>query len=108
MKTKSRAALPPLAPTLPSVLGPVPVSRVEDLRERESGQECLGIWRSYERDVRIAETAVPVAAWHTYWHEWAHIVFWGAGVKLDKDVEERVCDALATARVREMLDAVKP
>jgi hypothetical protein len=43
-------------------------------------------------------------AWLTYWHEWAHVVFWDNGIQLSKVVEERVVNALAAARVREMLD----
>jgi len=101
--SKKIAQLPPLATTIPSVLGLVPVTRESGLRMRETGSRCLGIWRSAQREVAIEADAALVAAWHTYWHEWAHIVLYDAGVALKKH-EERVCDAIATARVREMLD----
>lgn len=101
--TRKVATLPPLAPTIPSMLGPVPTERVKDLRDKENGS-CMGLFRAIERNVLIEDGMGPVPAWQTYWHEWAHIVLWDAGIGLEHAVEERVCDALATARVREMLD----
>ncbi len=104
MKKAKLAKLAPLAGAVPSVLGPVPVVRVAGLRALENGEECMGIWRPQERDVRIEAETTAVGAWHTFWHEWAHIVFYDAGVRIEKALEEQICDALATARVREMLD----
>ena len=95
--------LPKLPTTIPSVLGPVPVARVVELREKESGKSCLGLWRSAEREVEILTPVSLPTAWHTYWHEWMHIALYDAGVELG-EAEERVCDVIASARVREMLD----
>ncbi len=97
-----RCKLPPLPTTIPSVLGPVAVSMHDNLRDA-NGSACLGIWNPSERRVRLESNAALLAQWHTYWHEHAHVTFWDAGLKVGKK-EERICDALATARVREMLD----
>lgn len=100
----SARKLPPIPATTPSVLGPVPTTRVRDLRDKKD-RACYGIWRSDVRDVRLESDMALVKAWHTYWHEWAHIVMDDAGViSKDDEVAERLCDAFATARVREMLD----
>lgn len=101
--TRKLAKLPPIPKSIPSIVGPVPVALVNELRDKK-GDPCFGIFRSTERDVRLDADSSSTTAWLTYWHEWAHVIFWDAWVKLNKDAEERVCDALATARVREMLD----
>lgn len=98
--------LPPIPATTPSVLGPVPTTRIADLRDRKD-RACFGIWRSDVRDVRLEANMDLTKAWHTYWHEWAHIVMDDAGVMPEEAVAERLCDAFATARVREMLDSRK-
>ena len=103
MTKRKTKKLPPLPTTLPSIVGPVPLTRVSDLRDKKN-DGCYGIWRADVRDVRLEADMSLTTAWLTYWHEWAHIVFWDAGVRLDKEVEERIVDALAIARVREMLD----
>lgn len=86
------------------MLGPIPTTRVVGLRDRQD-RACYGIWRSDVRDVRLEADMAPVKAWHTYWHEWAHIVMDDAGVEVTEELSERLCDAFALARVREMLDA---
>jgi hypothetical protein len=88
---------------MPSVAGPIPITLVAGLRDKKN-EGCFGIWRATERDVRLEAAMAPTTAWLTYWHEWAHVVFWESGIQLEKDVEERIVNALALARVREMLD----
>lgn len=102
IRTK-KVALPPIPATVPSVVGPVPLRNVKDLRDKRDNA-CFGIWRSTERDVRLEADMALTTAWLTYWHEWSHIVFWDAGIELEKTLEERIANALAAARVREMLD----
>lgn len=104
--SKRTKSLPPIPTTVPSVLAPIPVTRVRDLRDK-NGAACFGIWRNDVRDVRLEAEMHGVTAWHTYWHEWTHVILWDAGVKLREADAERVCDALATARVREMLDGAR-
>lgn len=96
-----------LPTTAPSVLGPIAVTRVANLRDSD-GTALLGVWRSATRQIDVLADAAPVAAWHTYWHEHAHAVLYDAGVALGKKKCEAVCDAFATARVREMLDGTRP
>lgn len=103
MQVKRARKLPPVPATVPSVLGAVPATRVVNLRDTH-GVACFGIWRSDVRDVRLEVNMSATTAWHTYWHEWAHILLWDAGIKTTDVLAERLCDAIATARVREMLD----
>jgi hypothetical protein len=101
--TRTKKALPPIPATIPSVLGDVPVTCVVDLRNLRD-EACFGIWRSAQRDVRLEVNMSSITAWQTYWHEWAHILLWDASIDVSEELAERLCDALATARVREMLD----
>lgn len=102
-----RRALPPIPATMPSVLGPVPVRRVKGLRN-SADEACFGIWRADRRTVELEEDAALTTVWHTYWHEWTHVALWDAGLHgIDLPLEERICDAFATARVREMLDGAR-
>lgn len=96
-------ALPPIPDSVPSILGPVPCALVQDLRDKKDNA-CFGIWRADVRDVRLEREAHRVRQWQTYWHEWMHIVLTDAGVELSEAQAEVVCDAVANARVREMLD----
>jgi hypothetical protein len=105
-KTPSAAhlyALPPIPASIPSVLGPVPVTHVENLRDK-NGVACFGIWNPDTRSVRLDSDMALTTAWSTYWHEWLHITLWDSGVELKSKLAERLCDTVATARVREMLD----
>lgn len=95
--------LPTLPKSTPSILGPVPVTRVKDLKD-DKGRECSGICNHALRVVRLATNMSETVAWQTYWHEWAHIVMVDAGIEAPKVLKERLCDAFANARVREMLD----
>jgi hypothetical protein len=92
---------PPLPSTVPSVLGPVPVRVTPDLR---LGKEPLmGSWSSYARVIRVRAGIAPAAQWQALEHERVHMELWDAGVVIgDEELEDRICDAVATARVREM------
>lgn len=102
--TPYQVNLPDIPESMPSLLGPVHVTRVKDLRDK-NGRGCFGIWRNDVRDVRLDADMHLVTAWHTYWHEWVHVALWDAGVVLKDADAERVCDAIATLRTREMIDA---
>ena len=95
--------LPPIPNIIPSILGPVPVEMVRDLRDM-AGRACFGIWRADRRDVRLEANADRRVQWQTYWHEWMHITLTDAGADMTEEWAERVCDAVGNARTREMLD----
>lgn len=96
--------LPLIPPTMPTLFGAVPVERVHDLRDKH-GQACYGIWDDGARTVRLEVVMSAERAWHTYWHEWAHAALSDAGAEIPSRWAERACDAVAQARVREMLDS---
>lgn len=95
--------LPRIPKTASSLLGPVKVEIVEGLKNKKD-EELLGQWRCEQRDIRLTKGLSPIVAWQTFWHEWVHSVFFDAGVQLSEKKAEAVCDAIALARTREMLD----
>ena len=99
--------LPPIPRTMPSILGPIPVEIVANLRDKQD-RECFGISRHGERDMRIDRDQHLTKMWATYWHEWFHFVIADAGIELDHDKMEAICDAVGNARTREMLDGFTP
>lgn len=99
-----KSAIPNTPDSMPSLLGPIPVSRVEGLRD-ERGTEALGIWRNSDRSIRIETNQDKTQALQTFWHEWAHVVLHDTGIDLENELAERICDAFGLARARETLDA---
>ena len=96
--------LPRIPATLPTILGPARVELVPNLRD-ENDARLLGSCNRAERLVKIASEPPRVIQWHTYWHEWAHMLLADAGVETPKELVEAICDAVGNARTREMLDA---
>lgn len=94
--------LPPLPSSVHSVLGPVPVEIVTDLKD-SAGHECLGLWLPELRVIKICDGVHPYTAWVTLIHEHTHCSLWDAGVQIGGKLEESVCDAIGTARIAEML-----
>lgn len=92
-KAKSKP-LPPLPKSVFSVLGPVPVLLVPDLKAVD-GEECFGLWVPDERCIKIRSNADPLTRWVTLLHEWLHVASWDSGLGLDKAAEERMCDAIS-------------
>lgn len=100
----AKAVLPPIPASAPSVLGAIPILRVVGLKDSNE-KDCLGLWLIKTREIHMETNLALAAAWHTLWHEWTHAMLWDAGITgLTSAIEERLCDALASARVREMLD----
>lgn len=94
---------PPLPSSVAGILGPVPVTLVDEL-VGDDGVPFGGLWNSEDRTIQIAASQSPVNEWHAFWHEWTHTVLddLGLGNVLGRDMEERVCDAIALARTGEM------
>lgn len=95
--------LPPLPETVYSILGPITVEVVETL-QAEDGEDCFGLWRPWEWKIGILADVPLVVQWMTLKHEWIHATLWCAGTKVPTDVEERLCDALGSGMVAEMLN----
>lgn len=95
--------LPPIPETVFHALGPIPVEAVEDLRDVETGETLFGYWDPYKRVIYLRAGMHPVTAWATLWHERTHAELNDIGVKLRTDQEEAICEAVARARVAELL-----
>ena len=91
-----------------SQLGPVPVLLVDNLMDRQTGQQRLaGEADLYERVIRLDASLPPRAMRVTLLHELIHLWLHDAGVDLTHDIEEVVCCTLSTALVA-LEDSSKP
>ena len=98
------ARLPALPTTVFSTHGPLTVELVEDLRDPENSADRLfGYWNAFTRTISVRAGMHPTTAWLTLIHEQTHADLGEIGVKLSEEQEEAVCNAIASARVAEML-----
>src|SRR5690242_1553500 len=106
-RVKATPVLPPLPATAYHPHGPIPVLLVEDLRAPDDPNERLyGYWNAFQRTITIRSDLHPVMAWGTFYHELTHAYLSDIGVKLSEEHEEAVCEAIARARVAELLASV--
>ena len=95
--------LPKLPKSVETTLGPVLVREIPDLRD-EKNEPIFGRWRPEEREIHVCEMPSMAARWITFYHERVHQVLEDAGAKpSDEADEERICDAIGTALVVDML-----
>jgi hypothetical protein len=94
--------LPPIPKFIGSQLGPVPIVWVTGLKAGD-GDDALGLWCPEERCIKLCAGIHRTTAWVTLEHEKIHMLLWDAGTNLGGEAEERVADAIASARVAEML-----
>ncbi len=115
-RTKSGSSksgtLPPLPPCVDTVLGPIPVVIVPRLKakRKEGGKVRLfGRYRALARQIEISAEATPVMQWQTLYHEWIHAVLADAGLHnaFSEEHQEVIADVIATARVAEILAALR-
>lgn len=103
-RRKPAPALPPLPATVFSTHGEIAVQLVEDLRDPEDPTERLfGYWNAFARVISVRSGMHPTTMWLTLIHEQTHADLSEIGIKLTEDQEEAVCNAIASARVAEML-----
>lgn len=100
--------LPPLPAELFSTYGPIPVQLVEELSDPQTGEPLFGWWDSFARVIRVRAGLHPAAGWSTLYHEQAHAWIADVGVKLSTNQEECVCNAIASARLAELLASLTP
>jgi hypothetical protein len=97
----SDRGLPPIPSSITLPAGAVSVGWRANL-EASDASPCWGLFEWGERRITIREGLALTAAWLTLEHEAVHAILYDAGVELPSDVEERVCDAIAQARVAAM------
>ena len=100
--------LPPLPRSVLTALGPVEVQEVAIVPGEDgiSPTHDLGYANYHARVILIRAGMAPVAQWHTLYHEQAHFMLFDGGVKLSDDMEETICDVVASLRVRELLESL--
>lgn len=79
--------------------GAIPVEFNEGLFDRESS---MGKFNWLTRNIELEASMELTPAWLTLEHERTHAILMDAGIELEHALEERVCDAIALARVVEM------
>ena len=103
-RPRRKATLPPLPATVFSTHGEITVELVEDLRDPEDPTSRLfGYWNAFTRVISIRAGMHPTTMWLTLIHEQTHADLGEIGIKLSEDQEEAVANAIASARVAEML-----
>ena len=67
------------------------------------GEEVWGSWDPITRRIEIEAGLAPQRKWHTFYHELAHVAMGDSGAQklLRAKEEEVLCEAFATARMRE-------
>jgi hypothetical protein len=88
----------PIPTSVYSILGPVPVVFVENLKD-DAGEDLLGRWCPEERCIKLRSGVHLTTQRVTLAHEVLHLFLWDSGAGLDMPTEERVCDALSAALV---------
>ncbi len=102
-------SLPELPPYVDTVLGPVPVILVERFEGAKKNERLFGRYVPIQRIIEINAAAPRNVQWQTLWHEWIHVVFWDAGLHnaFSQEQQECVADVIGTARVAELLAALR-
>lgn len=95
---------PKLPKTIHAPAGPVTVV-LQDVVKNEKGEELWGVWEGEDRTIRIDESASLRYQWHTFFHELMHVALCDSGIAhlLPDESQEALCDAVATARLAEMV-----
>jgi hypothetical protein len=103
---------PALPDAVDAPLGPVRVRRAAAPLTTPDGDRCGGYFWGDNREIVIEACRQPENEWRVFWHEWTHAVLTDLDVVLPdgpdyhNSPEERVCNAIALARVQEMRAAL--
>ncbi|MBA3836488.1 MAG: hypothetical protein C0499_02360 [Zymomonas sp.] len=67
------------------------------------GAECGGLWDAGRREITLDAKESRRNQWKYYYHEWGHVMLCDSGLDnaIPADIQETICDAIATARMRE-------
>lgn len=96
-----RSTTKALPATVWSVLGPIPVIETEE----GLGENDLGSFDYHARVIRVRPGLQVQQRDQTLQHEWVHALIWDAGFHnaLTHELEEQICDVIATALVASTL-----
>lgn len=72
-----------------------------------NGVDCWGLWEESTRTISLSSEAPPRHQWKVFYHEAAHVAITDAGLDdvLDDKTHEALCNAFASARMRERFGA---
>lgn len=89
---------PPLPRTVSAPSGPVAI-----VLKPTAAKGKMGSFDPSARTVTVDSALSPDRQWWVLFHEMAHVALWDSGTAnlMKKRVQEAVCDAIATARMRE-------
>ena len=93
--------LPPIPASVSLPAGKVSVRWSKNL-ESSDASACWGLFEWGPRRISLREGISLTSAWLTLEHEIVHAILMDAGAELPPEIEERVCDAIAQARVAAM------
>lgn len=95
----SPAKYPALPTTLMTLLGPVAV----ELKDKWDDADAWGLWQRERRTIEIDKRLARNHQWSTLFHELMHATLDDSGLSnlLTEPQQEALCDASATARMRE-------
>ncbi len=99
----TRIKWPAIPASVEGAGGPITVRLVKHARS-DDGRVCWGTWEAATRTVELDRTASPEHQLRTLFHELTHAALDDAGVAylLSDEGNETICEAIATARMREL------
>ncbi len=99
----TRISWPAIPTRVEGAGGPITVKRVKRARS-DDGKACWGTWDASKREIEIDRSPSREYQLHTLFHELTHAALDDAGIAnlLSDAGQEAVCDAMATARMREL------
>lgn len=101
--------LPPLPRYVYSALGDVPVEEIDATDVPDAHKDEVAWWLPRERGIIVLNDGAPQARWQAFVHEKVHMWLDDAAVELPKnekgesELEERICNVIASAIVSEMI-----
>lgn len=98
----SKPTLPALPKRLTAPGGDVAIVLVDKLKN-DDGTECWGLWDDSTRTISLDRSANRRHQWKVLYHEQCHVALGDAGLDngIHDELLEAICDAVATARMRE-------
>ena len=96
-----RSALPPIPNSVWTPVGRATIRYEAGMLEKEA---AVGKFDWPSRTITLDSSVTSrTAAWLTLEHERVHITLMDHGIQMDEETEERVADAIAAARVAQMI-----
>lgn len=98
-----RVKFPPLPKTIHAPGGRVRVVLRKAAAFKSELPDAWGTWEAHTRTIKIDANAPVPHQWWTLFHELTHVALDDAGVSqtLSEEQQQMLCDAMATARMRE-------